>query len=124
MLCALTVRTLKPGTFEQFRDAFMAHENLEDPPAGYVRFNMIRNTESRDEVICFGFFDGSVDELRRTAPEQGYSAQLEAIAPFVASVGADGLYEVVEDWAPSRDTPKAGSSSERGPLVGPERSQP
>jgi hypothetical protein len=97
MLCALTVRTLRPGTFEQFREAFMAHENLDDPPPSYVRFNMIRNTESPDEVICFGFFDGSVDELRRTAAEQGYAEQLEAIAPFVESVGADGLYEIVED---------------------------
>jgi len=99
MLCALTVRTLKPGTFERFRDAFMAHENLEDPPAGYVRFNMIRNTESRDEVICFGLFDGTVEQLRRTAAEQGYAEQLKAIAPFVESVGADGLYEVVENHA-------------------------
>lgn len=98
MLCALTTRTLKPGTFEQFREAFMAHENLDDPPPGYVRFNMIRNSENVDEVICFGVFDGTSDELRRTAAEQGYPQQLRAIAPFVESVGADGLYEVVEDW--------------------------
>jgi hypothetical protein len=97
MLCALTVRTLRPGTFDQFRHAFMRHENLDDPPAGYVRFNMIRNAERPDEVICFGLFDGTVAELRRTAAEQGYAQQLEAIAPFVESVGADGLYEVVED---------------------------
>jgi len=97
MICALTVRTLRPGTFEQFREAFMAHEPLEDPSPGYVRFNMIQNTENPDQVICFGFFDGTVDELRRTAAEQGYTEQLEAIAPFVDSVGADGLYEVVED---------------------------
>jgi hypothetical protein len=103
MLCALTVRTLRPGTFEQFREAFMAHENLDDPPPGYVRFNMVRNAESPDEVICFGFFDGGVDELRRTAAEHGYAEQLEAIAPFVESIGADGLYEVVEDWAASRE---------------------
>jgi hypothetical protein len=36
MLCALTIRTLKPGTFEQLREAFMRHEDLESPPAGYV----------------------------------------------------------------------------------------
>jgi heme-degrading monooxygenase HmoA len=59
MLCALTVRTLKPGTFEQFRDAFNGTRHLGDPPAGYVRFNLIRNTESREEVICFGLFDGT-----------------------------------------------------------------
>jgi hypothetical protein len=64
---------------------------------------MIRNTESPDEVICFGFFDGSVDELRRTAAEQGYPEQLEATTPFVESIGADGLYEIIEDWAASRE---------------------
>lgn len=99
MLCALTARRLEPGTFEQFREAFMAHENLDDPPPGYVRFTMVRNTENPDEVICFGLFNGTVEELRRTAAEQGYARQLEAIAPFVESAGADGLYDVIEDHA-------------------------
>jgi hypothetical protein len=98
MLCALTVRTLKPGIFEQFREAFMRYEDTDEPPAGMVRFNMIRNAQNPDEVVCFGFFDGTVDELRRVAAEQDYDAQLEAIAPFVESVGADGLYEVVEEY--------------------------
>jgi len=99
MLCALTVRTLRPGTFEEFREAFMRHEDLESAPAGYVRFNMIQGVESPDEVICFGFFDGTIDELRRIVAERGYPEQLEAIAPFVETVGADGLYEIVEDFA-------------------------
>ena len=98
MLCALTIRTLKPGTFEQFREAFMRHEDLENPPAGYVRFNMIRKAQNPDEVVCFGFFDGSVDELRSTIDERGYAEQLAAIDPFVDSVGADGLYEIVEEF--------------------------
>src|SRR3954452_3606244 len=100
MLCALTVRTLKPGSFEQFREAFMRYEDTDKPPAGMVRFNMIQNAQNPDEVVCFGFFDGTVDELRRVAAEQDYDAQLEAIAPFVESVGADGLYEVVEEYPP------------------------
>jgi len=63
----------------------------------------LKPTEGPDEAVCFGFFDGTVDELRRTAAEQGYAEQLEAIAPFVDSVGADGLYEIVEEWtAPPR----------------------
>jgi quinol monooxygenase YgiN len=101
MLCALTVRTLKPGKFEQFREAFMRFEDAENPPAGMVRFNMIRNAQNPDEVVCFGFFDGTVDELRRAAADQGYDAQVKAITPFVESVGADGLYEVVEDYTAS-----------------------
>jgi hypothetical protein len=98
MLCALTVRTLKPGTFDEFRTAFMGDVIEDAPPEGWVRFNMIRNAERPDEVICFGFFDGSADELRRSAQGSGYAEQQEAIAPYVESVGADGLYEVVEEW--------------------------
>ena len=96
MVCALTVRTLEPGAFDQFRAAFM--EGMEhDPPEGWVRFSMIRNAEMPDEVICFGVFDGTVEEVRSSAARHGYAQQLERIAPFVRSVGTDGLYDVVED---------------------------
>jgi hypothetical protein len=98
MVCALTVRTLKPGTFDQFRAAFM-EGMAADPPEGWLRFNMVRNAENPDEVICFGFFDGTVESLRAAAAQQGYDQQLARIAPFVESVGADGLYDVVEDRA-------------------------
>jgi heme-degrading monooxygenase HmoA len=96
MICALTVRTLKSGSFEEFREAFMRHEDPENAPAGFSGFHMIRNVENPDEVICFGFFDGTVDELRSAAAEQNYEQQTKDVAPFVESVGADGLYEVVE----------------------------
>jgi hypothetical protein len=96
MICALTVRKLKPGTFDQFREAFMAGmENV--PPERLVRFNMLRSTEDPDEVISFGFFDGSPEELREMTSKGGYEEQLNTIAPFVDSVGADGLYEIVEE---------------------------
>jgi len=99
MICALTVRTLKPGTFDQFREAFM-RPFTEEPPEGWVRFNMVRNAENSDEVVCFGFFNGSAEDLRRSAAEGGYEEQMAAIAPYVQSVGADGMFEVVEDRTP------------------------
>jgi hypothetical protein len=97
MLCALTVRTLKAGAFEDFRREFMKDVIEDGPPEGWVRFNMIRNAENPDEVICFGFFDGTVDDLRKQSAEMGYSDQQERIAPYVESTGTDGLFEVVED---------------------------
>jgi heme-degrading monooxygenase HmoA len=100
MVCALTVRKLKPGTFEEFREAFMAPFEGGEPPEGWVRFNMVRSTEDPDEVICFGVFDGSADDVRRASSESDRDRQQEAIAPFVESVGADALYEVVEDRTP------------------------
>jgi hypothetical protein len=99
MLCALTVRTLKPGTFDEFRTAFMGDVIEDSPPEGWVRFNMIRNAERPDEVICFGFFDGTTDELRASSDDLGRQRQQDAIAPFVESTGTDGLFEVIEDFA-------------------------
>lgn len=99
MICALTVRQLKPGSYEQFREAFLAGMG-DTPPEGFVRFNMLRNAENPDEVISFGFFDGSVEQLREVASKEGYEEQLGGIAPFVESVGADGLYEIVEERTP------------------------
>jgi quinol monooxygenase YgiN len=97
MICALTVRRLKPGTFDQFRDAFLEPVAGGQLPEGFVRFEMVRNTDDPDEVICFGFFAGTVEELRASVEKFGYAAQQESIAPYVESVGADGLYEVVEE---------------------------
>jgi predicted ester cyclase len=96
MICALTVRTLKPGSFDQFRDAFM-RDFQDSPPEGFIRFDMLRNAENPDEVISFGFFDGTPEQLRQAAANEGYEEQLERIAPFVDSVGTDGLYEIVEE---------------------------
>ena len=99
MICALTVRTLKPGTFDEFREAFLSGMDPDSPPEGWVRFDMLRNAENPDEVITFGFFDGSVDELRRDESEQGYEEQMRRIEPFVASTGTSGLFDVVADYA-------------------------
>jgi hypothetical protein len=99
MICALTVRKLKPGTFDQFHDAFMEPISEGNRPEKFVRFDMIRNASDPDEVVTFGFFDGSMEEMRASMGDDRRGRQQEAIAPYVESVGADGVYEVVEEFA-------------------------
>jgi len=99
MLCALTVRRIKPGSFDDFREAFMGDVIEDSPPEGWVRFNMLRNSEDPNEVICFGFFDGTIDELRASSDDMDRDAQQNRIAPYVESTGTDGLFEVVENFA-------------------------
>jgi hypothetical protein len=94
MVCALTVRSLKPGTFEQFREAFLP---MREVAPGFVRSSMLRNAENPNEVICFGFFDGTVEELRRNAAELGYAELQARTTPFVEGVGTDGVFRIVED---------------------------
>jgi hypothetical protein len=102
MLCALTVRRLKPGTFEAFREAFMSGLDPDAPPDRWVRFDMVRGTADPDEVVCFGFFDGTLADLRAQrgeGTEHDYEAQQAAIADLVLSTPVDGVFEVVEELA-------------------------
>jgi hypothetical protein len=52
MLCALTVRKLKPGAMEGFKQAFIPDENMEAPP-GWKRFYAIRNVADESEDGIF-----------------------------------------------------------------------
>jgi len=98
MLCALTVRKLKPGGFEDFKREFFPSEAMEEAPAGWLRFYAIRNVDDEDEVVTFGFFDGTLEELRAGQESGGeYEQRRAAVDELVESVGADGIFEVVEE---------------------------
>ena len=94
MLCAHTIRRLKPGTFDQFAETFGPPEAAES--AGWVRFHMLRRVDDQNEVITFGFFDGTIEELDRSQQEMGYQDRREAIEPLIDTVIANGVYEIVE----------------------------
>jgi hypothetical protein len=96
MLCAHTVRRLKPGAFERFSEVFMLRG--ENAPAGWVRFHALRGLGDENEVVTFGFFDGTPEELERSQQESDYNALRDEIAPLVDAVIANGVYEVVATW--------------------------
>jgi len=88
----LTVRKLKPGSYDDWRKAW----EPEEWPQG-VKAHILRNLQDPDEVIAFGLFEGSLEELQALRPgEEQERAREEAMAQYVESVGADGAYEVVE----------------------------
>lgn len=95
MLCALTVRKLKPGSLDDFRAAFVPPEESEPPP-GWKRFYAIRNVADENELITFGFFDGTLEELRANQQRNDYDERRVAAEQFVESVGADGIFEVID----------------------------
>ena len=97
MFCALTVRKLKPGSMEDFKEAFIPNDEMEAPP-GWKRFYALRNVNDENEVITFGLFDGTLEELRAGQQDSGeYDRRRAAADEFVESVGADGVFEVVEE---------------------------
>jgi hypothetical protein len=68
-------------------------------PAGWTRVYAIRSVEDENQVVCFGFFDGSLDDLETSHEEFDYAAQLARVAEFVEAVTTDGVFEVVIDKA-------------------------
>ena len=102
MLCFLTVRKLKPGAYEAFREAWEPPDDAPETFLGkFTRGYHLRNLEDENEVISFGFFEGNpkdLDELRsddafRGAREQ----QVERINEHVESLGTDAVFEVIEE---------------------------
>lgn len=92
MYAALTVRRLKPGSYDDWRKAW----ELDEWPQGMKAY-ILRNLKDPDEVIAFGLFDGSLGELQAVRPSgEEERRRQERMALHVESVGADGLYEVVD----------------------------
>ena len=111
MLCALTVRRLKPGTYEQFRQAWDPGEDAW--VEGWTRAYHLRNTRDENEIISFGFFDGTLEELTRRTEEVDADGRLREerqrrLDEVVESVGADSIYEVIEEVTPPSASQAAG----------------
>jgi hypothetical protein len=93
MLVALTVRKVKPGKADDLVAAMDPGDR--EVPEGWKRFYALRSLSDPDEIITFGFFDGTIEQLREGQSQQeGYQEMRAQTDPLVESIGADGIYEV------------------------------
>ncbi len=90
---AFTARKLKPGSYDDWRQAW----ETGDTPEG-VKAYICRNVKDLDEIIAFGIVEASKEEMEAFRGEASDdSARQDAMAPHVESVGTDGFYEVIEE---------------------------
>jgi hypothetical protein len=92
MFSALTVRKLKPGTYDEWRKAWGSDEDMPEGVEAYI----LRNLKDPDEIIAFGLIEGDLDELKAMMNPDEDRKRQEAMAPYIESIGADGTYEVIE----------------------------
>ncbi len=93
--CALTVRQLKPGSYDAWRRAWWPEGEGDDMPEGGEVF-IVRNVQNPDEIIAFGLFEGELEKMREMMDPEEEKKRSDAMAPHIESVGADGMYEVIE----------------------------
>jgi hypothetical protein len=103
VFCFLTVRKLKPGAYDDFRRAWEPDWS-EDWVDRFDRAYHVRSLEDENEVVSFGFFNGSREEVEAMRSDEtfrkGREEQLARINEHVESVGADAVYEVLEEVTP------------------------
>lgn len=99
MYSALTVRKLKPGTYDDWRKAWGGGAD-EEMPEG-VRAYILRSLKDPDEIIAFGLIEGELDQIRAGMDPEAERARQKAMAPYIESIGADGIYEVIERIGPA-----------------------
>ena len=96
MLCVLTHRRLKPGSYDAFREAWQPDEWWPAFTHGYH----LRSLDDADEVVSFAFYDATAEEFEAIRDEPGWLAaedrRLQRLAPLQLSMRIGGVYEVAE----------------------------
>jgi hypothetical protein len=102
MICTLTARRVKPGAGDAFRATFEAAADTlpSDAQQRWTRVYVCQDVADENVVLTFGFFDGTLSELREAQKQLDYDAYVARFAPHVESVLLDGSYEVVEEITP------------------------
>ena len=100
MMCMVSVRQLKPGTYDEFREAW---EPVAMPPS-FKRAVVLRNEDNPDQVLTIGYFDVGPEEfdaVRDDVEMLGNEAKrIGRIAPFEQAVVLNGVFEVVDEIGP------------------------
>jgi heme-degrading monooxygenase HmoA len=101
MLVFFSGRHLKPGHWEQFREAWApSDEDTAGFPDGTVIYHA-RSIKDEDEVISFGIFDvdrESKDTIRGDAESE--AKRRVEMDKHVKDIPLEGIYEVVEEIRP------------------------
>jgi hypothetical protein len=96
-VCAVTIRRLKPGAYDDFRRAW----EPEPWPAQLDRVVVSRNEQDPDQVLTASFFELPVTELdaARNDPDVlgAEDRRLRRIADYEESVVFKGIFQVVDD---------------------------
>jgi heme-degrading monooxygenase HmoA len=95
MIVMLSARRLKPGAWDQFRQAW---EPGDEKPPGFQRAFHARNIRDADEVISFGLFEMTKDEYHewRGRVDAEENKRVDNISNFVENESVAGVYEVIE----------------------------
>jgi hypothetical protein len=97
MICFLSARRLKPGTYDEFRRAW---EPERWPPEA-IRAYHLRDKDDENVVVSFGLYEGTLEDRQRIRDAHGDDqARLQKLGEHVEDTILEGAFEVVEEVEP------------------------
>ncbi|HEX4759832.1 MAG TPA: hypothetical protein VH256_03485 [Thermoleophilaceae bacterium] len=95
MIVMLSARRLKPGAWDQFRQAW---EGDGSRPPGFQRAYHARNIRDEDEIVSFGLFEMSKDDYHRwrSEAEAEENKRVDHLSAFVENEHVGGVFEIIE----------------------------
>ncbi len=93
----LTERNLKPGSFDDYMDAGREYNDRSGGVPAGIEFLLLHDTANPDHTIQLGIVRVADVQAFRDAVGSGRQDMQNAIAPFVASIGLDAAYELIEE---------------------------
>lgn len=100
MMCALIVRRLKPGTYEQFRAAWQPEEWW----PGLQRVWLCRHDDDADVVATWALLDLDDEQAERMREDPewlaGEARRLQQVAEVEEELIISGFFQIAEEVAP------------------------
>ena len=97
MLCVLTHRRLKPGSYDAFLEAWQPDDVWPAFKQGYH----LRSLDDPDEVISFAFYDATMEEFEAIRDDPRWIAaedrRLRRLSRLQESTRIGGVYDVAEE---------------------------
>jgi hypothetical protein len=100
MISLISVRQIKPGSYDEFRKAWQP-----DPwNPKLQRVEIFRNDDQPDQVVTVSYIDATPDELESMRDDpailEAEARRLERIHPFEETVLLSGIFELAEEVLP------------------------
>jgi hypothetical protein len=103
MMCAMTIRRLKPGSYEAFRAAWQPL-NDDEWPAGMTRLWIGQSEDDENVVATWGLFDLDEAGLDAMRDDDAWTAaeirRMERIAPYEEELVTSSYFRVAEEVVP------------------------
>jgi hypothetical protein len=98
MFCFISVKKIKPGTAEEYREATRPHEL----PPGFVWGYNARSLTDEDTIVSLALVDRPLAFFtERMSVDNDFAAEMkrraEAMEPFVEETRLDGIFEIVDE---------------------------